>query len=106
MTDKFLQGLFDTQRPIRWMARAACATAPDRTIFFPERGGSLEPAYEWCRRCPVRAECLEYALSGETNERGVWGGTSERQRRVLRQRRQRIALEAAPATTHQRSETA
>ena len=36
-----------------------------------------------CRSCPVVEECLAYAL--ETNqEAGVWGGTSEEERRRLR----------------------
>jgi WhiB family redox-sensing transcriptional regulator len=44
-------------------------------------------AIQWCQECPVKAPCLEYALSrGEVH--GVWGGTSERERvRLLRRRR-------------------
>jgi WhiB family redox-sensing transcriptional regulator len=32
-----------------------------------------------CSTCPVRAECLAAALDG--NERGVWGGLAEHERR-------------------------
>lgn len=54
----------------------------DPDLFFPDSGQSAEPAKRICRRCPVRAECLEYAL--RHGERfGVWGGLSERQRRML-----------------------
>lgn len=35
-----------------------------------------------CRACPVREVCLEYAL--EHGELGVWGGTTERERREQR----------------------
>jgi WhiB family redox-sensing transcriptional regulator len=40
-----------------------------------------------CARCPVRAECVEYAL--DTREAyGIWGGLTEDERRaMLRQRR-------------------
>lgn len=59
-------------------------TDPD--VFFPDRGESLEPAKSICAECIVRDECLEYAL--ENRERfGVWGGTSERERRRIRRAR-------------------
>jgi WhiB family redox-sensing transcriptional regulator len=32
-------------------------------------------AVEWCRSCPVRAECLAYAAAAGERE-GVWGGTT------------------------------
>jgi hypothetical protein len=39
-----------------------------------------------CLRCPVRADCLEYALEHEDNngEAGIWGGTTPFQRRQLK----------------------
>lgn len=70
-----------------WRALAACRdSAPD--LFFPigATGMALEQieaAREVCRACPVQAECLDFAL--ETNqEAGIWGGTSEDERRRLR----------------------
>ena len=70
-----------------WKARAACrAVTPD--LFFPlgstgEAVDQIQAAKAVCRGCPVRHECLRFAL--ETNqEAGVWGGTSEDERRVLR----------------------
>lgn len=67
-----------------WQAEALCAqTDPDE--FFPERGSSARPAKSVCAQCPVRQECLEYAL--EHDERfGIWGGMSESERRRIRQR--------------------
>lgn len=73
-----------------WKEHAACASVPDRELFFPTRGESATPAKLICRRCAVRFECLEYALAhGE--KFGVWGGTSERERRNLRRTRRRVA---------------
>ncbi|MGH9060608.1 MAG: WhiB family transcriptional regulator, partial [Acidimicrobiales bacterium] len=45
-----------------------------------------------CARCPVRAECLAFALA--TDQRyGIWGGTSETDRVVIaRGRRRLVAL--------------
>lgn len=64
-----------------WSAQAACAgTSPD--LFFPGKGGSAREAKAVCMTCPVRAECLEYALRWHICF-GVWGGLSYRQRRLL-----------------------
>lgn len=58
----------------------------DPDIFFPDRGESLKPAKSVCEKCIVKDECLEYAL--DSGERfGIWGGTSERERRRMRRAR-------------------
>lgn len=58
----------------------------DGDLFFPDRGASTRKAKETCRGCVVREDCLDYALAnGETH--GIWGGTSERERRRLRKQR-------------------
>lgn len=68
-----------------FMESAACRGV-DPDLFFPDRGESLEPAKRVCRGCPVQVACLDHALAG--NEKfGVWGGTSERERRRLRRER-------------------
>jgi WhiB family redox-sensing transcriptional regulator len=69
------------QRPA-WMTEGACRSGKHPGVnFFPGRGESAAPAKEVCRRCPVRSPCLEFALEYDVS--GVWGGTSERQRRQL-----------------------
>lgn len=78
ITTKLLQ-------PLDWQAHARCTEA-DPEIFFPERGGSSKAARAVCRDCSVRMECLEYALNNK-EQFGIWGGTSERERRRLRKER-------------------
>jgi WhiB family redox-sensing transcriptional regulator len=69
----------------RWQDDAAC-TDLDPDWFFPERGESTAVAKEVCMGCPVREECLAYALANGITS-GIWGGTTERQRRRLRRER-------------------
>jgi WhiB family redox-sensing transcriptional regulator len=70
-----------------WRARAACRGA-DPELFFPERGASLEPALSYCRSCPVRVECLQYAVERPANTvLGIWGGRAARARRKACRRR-------------------
>lgn len=65
-----------------WQEQALCAQT-DPEAFFPEKGGSTREAKRICQGCPVRDECLEFAL--EHDERfGIWGGLSERERRRLK----------------------
>jgi WhiB family redox-sensing transcriptional regulator len=79
-------------QPVEWQAKARC-TGVDPEIFFPERGGSSKKAREVCDLCEVRMQCLEYALNNK-EQFGIWGGTSERERRRLRKERARRALRA------------
>ncbi|THA82767.1 WhiB family transcriptional regulator [Streptomyces sp. A0592] len=64
-----------------WQAVGLCAQT-DPEEFYPDKGGSVRLAKKVCGACEVRAECLDYALAN--NERyGIWGGTSERERRRI-----------------------
>jgi len=67
--------------PLPWMDEGLCAQT-DPEAFFPESGQSTIPAKNVCRTCPVRHECLEYALTHHIRY-GVWGGLSERERRPI-----------------------
>jgi WhiB family redox-sensing transcriptional regulator len=76
--------IFDPQKPA-WVAEGACIGV-DPEWFFPDRGEDVRRAKAICATCPVKDECLEYAL--ENREKfGIWGGTSERERRGMRSRR-------------------
>lgn len=75
-----------------WMERAACAGLADQTndAWFPPVGNAkakTKMARRICASCPVRAECLNYAIEGRI-EHGVWGGLTKGERRkVMRDRR-------------------
>jgi WhiB family redox-sensing transcriptional regulator len=58
----------------------------DPELFFPDRGASTREAKAVCRGCVVREDCLEHALAN-AERFGIWGGKSERERRLLRRNR-------------------
>ena len=67
-----------------WAAYAACRDA-DADLFFSSADEAIATALTICAGCPVRDECLEWAL--ETRVRyGVWGGATERDRRRMLRR--------------------
>jgi Transcription factor WhiB len=66
-----------------WQQEGSCRNA-DQTIFFPVRGASILPAIAVCNSCNVQPQCLRFALADSTLT-GVWGDTSERARRQMRQ---------------------
>ena len=75
-----------------WMDSGKCKGRTDLD-FFPGRGeDDISQAARACCNgtdgqpvCPVKARCLEWAL--EVNERGTWGGLSERERRTMKRTR-------------------
>jgi WhiB family transcriptional regulator, redox-sensing transcriptional regulator len=68
-------------RDLDWQSRAACREA-NLEIFYSGEAEDTRAAVRVCRTCPVRRPCFEAALTrGETF--GVWGGTTERERRRL-----------------------
>jgi WhiB family redox-sensing transcriptional regulator len=69
-----------------WMVKGKCREMPPAT-FFPSDGVGVDAARQICQECPVRVQCLEYALENRIDH-GVWGGASERERRrIARSRR-------------------
>lgn len=78
----------DNSAETQWMADGNCAEKPP-SLFFPSDGVGVEVAKRVCTDCPVKAQCLEYALENRIDH-GVWGGTSERERRrILKARSER-----------------
>ena len=69
--------------PADWRDAAECVRQTRTVNFFPERGQSGMEAKAICAVCPVQQPCLEFALSSDVSC-GVWGGTTESERRVLR----------------------
>jgi WhiB family transcriptional regulator, redox-sensing transcriptional regulator len=79
-----------------WQDAAACREE-DLILFFgpdgerqPEREIRERKAKAVCADCPVRVECLNYALS-RPEKYGVWGGLNEEERAAERRRRMRRA---------------
>ncbi len=86
-----------------WHERGLCQQT-DPELFYPEQGAGparVREAKAVCARCEVRTECREYAIAtGEVY--GVWGGTSESERRrmrgLARAREARLLREAEEAS--------
>ena len=87
-----------------WRRHATCRDT-DPELFFPvgTTGQALQQiakAKSVCCECPVKIECLQFAM--ETNQdTGIWGGLSEEERRQIRReaaamhRAQRLAQQQA-----------
>lgn len=72
-----------------WRQQAACR-GMNPEIFHPDNGLGAHRAMKVCERCIVRDDCLEYALRAP-EDKGIWGGRSERERRILRRQRRMTA---------------
>lgn len=68
-----------------WRQEALCAQVGG-DLWFPDKGGSPRVAKSLCVKCPVRQPCLDDALtrSNDTDNYGIEGGTSPKERRKLR----------------------
>ena len=72
-----------------WQIRAACR-GPHSAVFFPppqferkeEKLQREARARDICASCPVRLDCLDYALQIR-EPHGIWGGLSEAERKSL-----------------------
>ncbi|MER6198385.1 WhiB family transcriptional regulator [Streptomyces sp. NPDC001586] len=79
---------------MNWRHEAACRWE-DPDLFFPVGSSGpalvqIEEAKAVCSRCPVRENCLQWALDGG-QDFGVCGGMSEEERRVAKRRAARAA---------------
>lgn len=69
--------------PAPWKADGSCGQiGPADAVFFPGKSGSTQAAKRVCSRCPVKEQCLQYAIDNDIRE-GVWGGTTEQERAKL-----------------------
>lgn len=81
-------------------ARAACRGAPSELFVLPKEDRErtyprdYDKARTYCKACPIRAECLEYAIVNHIDY-GMYGGLTPNQRRRIRWRRVRAGLEGA-----------
>lgn len=82
MLETLLSDLVDMATETSWMSWGLCAEA-DPELWFPKVGEPLRPARKICGDCPVREECLEYALDNDM-QAGIWGGLTLRERRRVK----------------------
>ena len=67
-----------------WRAEGLCGkTNPD--LFFAVGAVEHKQAKRICRECPVREQCLSYAMDSPIDH-GIWGGLTERERRRWRRK--------------------
>jgi WhiB family redox-sensing transcriptional regulator len=72
-----------------WWRSAACRET-DPELFFPVTqygpgAGETARAKAVCHACPVRRQCLQYALATDQMH-GVWGGLTESERQLHAER--------------------
>lgn len=87
-----------------WQERASCR-GMDLYVFFgpegerqPERERREKRAKAVCAGCPVRTECLDYAV-GRPEKYGTWAGLNEDERADERRKRLRAACEQRKAAS-------
>jgi WhiB family redox-sensing transcriptional regulator len=70
-----------------WRDRAACrAGQPDWMFPSEQDKAGIEFARRVCRPCPVRRECLRWALDN-AEQHGIWGGATPDERALAGVRR-------------------
>lgn len=90
-----------------WTERAACREEPVRRFTHPSGPDDVRKARDTCATCRVRGTCLNVALSHPLHaDAGIWGGTTEAQRRHIRQGRLTVAGSLQDEPGHRRSEPA
>ena len=77
-----------------WQDQAACKGRGDLMYIKPGQPWDMvkqvREAQKVCSTCPVQDECLKYALDNpEDSKWGIWGGTTEKQRRAIRKKHKR-----------------
>jgi len=66
-----------------WREQALCAQVGSEVFFLP-KGGSAKEAREICAKCPVAAECLQYAVNNPEINDGIWAGKTSEQLQKMR----------------------
>lgn len=76
-----------------WMEDAKCRGITATSLFYPDRSNDqVMTAKAVCKGtdgtppCPVLQQCFDWAMQ-EEEKFGVWGGTSERERRRIKKTR-------------------
>jgi WhiB family redox-sensing transcriptional regulator len=72
-----------------WQQAGLCSTPHPDANWFPEQHQAkafpTRNAIAICHQCPVRTECLDYAVLTESHrDRGIWGGLTQKERTKVR----------------------
>ena len=70
---------------VDWMVNAACKGHPAEVFFPDDERADYTTARHICTGCPVRDECLAFALKLNIGH-GMYAGLTPHQRVVLRRR--------------------
>ncbi len=81
ISNKYRRGLTDEQGERDWVKQADCLDE-DTEIFYPKNGRDFIAKLAICETCPVRNDCLAYALKHK-DVNGIWGGSSGNERRAI-----------------------
>lgn len=80
----------EAERAYDWLEEAKCGKS-DPELFFPidyKSGPDLlqvEQAKRVCKGCPVKSDCLRWAVeSGQAD--GVWGGLTPEERSIFKKK--------------------
>lgn len=86
-----------------WWNEGACVGMHPDLFFKPDRRlkDPFANGRAVCNRCPVREECLEYALENH-EQHGLWGGLNLTERRAV-QRQRKVFLLCPSGTSTSRS---
>ncbi len=77
-TDKIVGSREDL---LAWKALGECVDQ-ETIVFFPKNIKGVRAAKAICNECVVKEDCLEFAIDNR-EDFGIWGGTSERERRKI-----------------------
>ncbi|HEX6392719.1 MAG TPA: WhiB family transcriptional regulator [Acidimicrobiales bacterium] len=72
-----------------WRSFAACRNV-DTNVFFPQSELFSNRAKLICSTCPVREQCLAWAMATEQRD-GIWGGRTAKERLRLSRTNRRAA---------------
>lgn len=75
----------------KWVDNNPLCAQEDPELWFSDDQHDQEDALEICGRCPVRSQCLEYAIHHMVQ--GIWGGTFEATRKKIRRERGIVGIQ-------------
>jgi WhiB family transcriptional regulator, redox-sensing transcriptional regulator len=92
-----MKGVSVSHAELDWQERGACRSA-SLELFYSDAEEHTRRALALCERCEVQAACLDFAMQHREHY-GVWGGTTERERRRIfrRERRSRRRVDPTAA---------